>query len=316
MTNPQISVIIPAYNAADTIDRAIKSIIAQSFGDWELIVVDDCSTDDTAGIVGKFSRMDPRIHLCVRASNSGGAFVPRIQGFRMACGQMIAPIDADDTVGPGYLEALMARSRSVEADMVLAAVELVSADGECRPYLPADGIDADKIYSGRDLVKETIEQWRVSGLGLIRRELALKVADMISSTGHPFADEVFTRQLLFEAETVALCNDAVYFYAMNPKSVTHRTDNHTYFQRFDLSHDLLEWCEENYSCDSVEYALFHKQNVLVIVAAIRDRFFLSMTVYREVVRRNMARVDMDVARRLLPAKYYYPLLMFKWMAFC
>ncbi|MDE6118734.1 MAG: glycosyltransferase family 2 protein, partial [Muribaculaceae bacterium] len=105
MTNPQISVIIPAYNAADTIDRAIKSIIAQSFGDWELIVVDDCSTDDTAGIVGKFSRMDPRIHLCVRASNSGGAFVPRIQGFRMACGQMIAPIDADDTVGPGYLEA-------------------------------------------------------------------------------------------------------------------------------------------------------------------------------------------------------------------
>lgn len=316
MTNPQISVIIPAYNAADTIGRTIQSIIDQSFDDWELIVVDDRSTDNTAGIVGKFSQNDSRIRLFVRESNSGGAFVPRMQGVRMARAESIVPIDADDTVGPGYLEALMARGRSAAADLVLAAVELIAADGKCRPYLPADGIDADKIYSGRDLVKETIEQWRVSGLGLMRRELALKVADRIIRPTHPFADEVFTRQLLFEANTVALCNDAVYLYAINPKSVTHRTDNRTYFQRFDLSHDLLEWCEENYSCDSVEYALFHKHNALVVVAAIRDRFFQSMTAYRAVVRRNMARMDMAVVRRLLPAKYYYPLLMFKWMAFC
>lgn len=303
----QVSVIIPAYNAASTIDRTIRSIQTQSFTDWELIVIDDCSADKTAEIVRQLSLSDSRISLHSMPHNSGGAFVPRVHGFRLAQAPMLVPVDADDTVNPDYLSALVSRRNSASADLVLSAVDLVSPDGTSRPYLPAEGIDQNHIYVGRDLVKETIEHWRVSGLGLFDREIAVRVADRIGNTSHPFADEVFTRQLLHAADRVALCGEALYHYAMNPKSVTHRTDNHTYFQRLELSRDLLVWCMENYTSDSVEYALFQKINALSIVAALRDRTIASLLTYRKTIKQNLALVDFSVLKPQLPAKYYYPL---------
>lgn len=90
---PTVSVIIPAYNRADTITRAIKSVLAQTYEDFEIIVVDDGSTDQTCEVVQQIG--DWRIRL-IRHSSNQGAAAARNTGMKAAGGKYIALLDSDD----------------------------------------------------------------------------------------------------------------------------------------------------------------------------------------------------------------------------
>lgn len=98
---PLVSVVIPAFNASRTIERTLRSVMAQTYPNFEVIVVDDGSTDDTAAIVTSLSGLDARIFL-VRKSN-GGVASARNRGIREANGLYIAPLDADDVWLPENL---------------------------------------------------------------------------------------------------------------------------------------------------------------------------------------------------------------------
>lgn len=94
---PMISVILPAYNAADTIAETIQSILDQDFRDWELLVINDGSKDDTVEIVSSFS--DERIRLIHNDENKGLIYTLN-KGIELARGPFIARIDADDIALP------------------------------------------------------------------------------------------------------------------------------------------------------------------------------------------------------------------------
>jgi glycosyltransferase involved in cell wall biosynthesis len=100
-----VSVIIPAFNAAATIDETLHSVRAQSFRDLDIVVVDDGSTDDTATHVLRHRQDDPRVRL-VRQSN-GGVARARNLGIDQALGELIAPVDADDLWHPRKIERQM-----------------------------------------------------------------------------------------------------------------------------------------------------------------------------------------------------------------
>lgn len=93
---PVVSIIVPAYNAEDVVAKTIDSVLAQSFPEWELIVVNDCSTDNTAAIVAQYSLRDARIKLLNLEKNMGAPAGPRNAGVRLAEGQYVAFLDADD----------------------------------------------------------------------------------------------------------------------------------------------------------------------------------------------------------------------------
>ena len=103
---PAVSIITPAWNAAGFIRDTIVSVRAQTFTNWELVVVDDGSTDDTVAIVESYAALDPRIRL-VRQAN-GGPSTARNHGMRVAAGDFFAFLDSDDTWHPGFLEAQLA----------------------------------------------------------------------------------------------------------------------------------------------------------------------------------------------------------------
>jgi glycosyltransferase involved in cell wall biosynthesis len=100
MSKPSISVVIPAFNRATTIRRAIESVQAQHFADFEIIVVDDASTDDTREAV--LGLDEPRMRLVVRSVN-GGASAARNSGIRAAKADLIAFLDSDDAWKPDKL---------------------------------------------------------------------------------------------------------------------------------------------------------------------------------------------------------------------
>jgi glycosyltransferase involved in cell wall biosynthesis len=101
MKGPGFSVIVPAHNEADLVGSAITSVLRQSRADWELIVIDDGSSDDTAEVARRFEREDPRIAVVTTANQ--GLSMARNTGIERARGRLISFLDSDDLLMPTYL---------------------------------------------------------------------------------------------------------------------------------------------------------------------------------------------------------------------
>jgi glycosyltransferase involved in cell wall biosynthesis len=102
MSLPLVSVILPAYNGADTVGDAIRSVLDQEYGRWELIVVDDCSTDRTRDVVRRQS--DSRVRLLEHRRNEGPD-AARFTALQASSGDLVAFLDQDDLFAPGKLAA-------------------------------------------------------------------------------------------------------------------------------------------------------------------------------------------------------------------
>jgi|YelNatPaOPRAMG01_1025707.scaffolds.fasta_scaffold100833_2 glycosyltransferase involved in cell wall biosynthesis len=125
--NPTVSAVIPAYNRAGIVPRAIRSVLAQTYQDWELIVVDNGSDDGTDLAVKAFT--DPRISL-VRHTESRGPAAARNAGIRAARGKFVAFLDSDDEWLPEKLAGdVKAFETSPGAGMVYSGKKLVDEDG-------------------------------------------------------------------------------------------------------------------------------------------------------------------------------------------
>jgi teichuronic acid biosynthesis glycosyltransferase TuaG len=105
--NPTVSVITPAYNAAGLVGQAIRSLQTQTFPDWEMLIVDDCSTDNTVAVIEQFAMSDERIRLLRSPTNAGPASA-RNAALMVAKGRYVAFLDSDDLWLPRKLELQLA----------------------------------------------------------------------------------------------------------------------------------------------------------------------------------------------------------------
>ncbi len=103
MTDKLVSIITPTYNCAKFIGRTIDSVLAQTYTNWEMVIVDDRSTDDTKEIVDAYMAKDPRIKYHILKANSGAA-VARTTAMQLAQGSFMAFLDSDDIWMPNKLE--------------------------------------------------------------------------------------------------------------------------------------------------------------------------------------------------------------------
>jgi teichuronic acid biosynthesis glycosyltransferase TuaG len=107
MKQKLVSIVMPAFNASNTIEKSIESVLNQFYKDWELIVINDGSTDNTGEIVKRFIKKEKRIRLITRKKNIGCALA-RDDGIKASNGRWIAFLDADDLWLPKKLEAQIA----------------------------------------------------------------------------------------------------------------------------------------------------------------------------------------------------------------
>ncbi len=213
-TNPCVTFVMPAYNAAPYIDRAIGSVLAQTRGDWRLIIVNDGSTDATADIARGYARSDARISVFDMPLPSGCAYQPRRRAIEMAGTELVAPLDADDWVAPDYLERLLARLADSQAEAVFPTMYSVKAGekpgekpGEPERFLPCAGFPLyAEALPGRDCVAFTLDGWRMGfNGGLIPRRALLRAQRALGeSAGDVYSDELLTRNLMLDLGRVAV----------------------------------------------------------------------------------------------------------------
>lgn len=148
---PLVSVVMPAYNAAAYIREAIESVLNQTVTDWELIVVDDCSKDDSLQIAQSYADKDPRITVMRNAQNAG---VARTRNRAIECsqGRYIAFLDSDDAWYPEKLQRQTALLEETGADMAYCSYAIAGAESvSVRPdYIVPEQID----YKG--LLRENV----------------------------------------------------------------------------------------------------------------------------------------------------------------
>lgn len=124
-----VSIITPAYRAAAHIGETIRSVQAQDYTDWEMLIVDDCSPDGTADVVARYAAADSRIGLIRRAKN-GGPAAARSAALAMARGRWVAFLDSDDLWLPNKLSAQLAFHRGSGAVLTFTSFRRINAEGD------------------------------------------------------------------------------------------------------------------------------------------------------------------------------------------
>lgn len=162
----RISIIMAAYNAEKTIEQAIYSVLCQTYPDFELLVVNDCSTDKTAALVAAIAEKDDRVRLISNEKN-GGVSYTRKHGLEEARGEWIAILDSDDAWAPEKLEKQIELQEKTNAELLFTGSAFMDADG--RPinwYLHAP---AEVTY--RQLLKQNVLS---NSSALVRKKLYAK----------------------------------------------------------------------------------------------------------------------------------------------
>lgn len=126
--SPLVSVIMPTYNCGKYIAAAVDSVIAQTVTDWEIQIVDDCSTDNTAEVLAPYIEKYPNIHFFCLPAN-GGPNVARTEAIRRANGRYVAFLDSDDLWMPDKLEKQLDFMQRTGADFSCAAYEQMDEQG-------------------------------------------------------------------------------------------------------------------------------------------------------------------------------------------
>ena len=148
---PEVSIITPSYNTARFIKDCIQSVICQSFENWELLIVDDCSKDSSVEIITKFTQEDNRILLIALNENVGAAAARNI-AIQKAKGKYIAFLDSDDIWKKDKLEEQLDFMRTNDFAFTFTAYQPISEDGENMYSV----ISAPKIMTYRSYLRNTI----------------------------------------------------------------------------------------------------------------------------------------------------------------
>jgi glycosyltransferase involved in cell wall biosynthesis len=214
-----ISIVMPAYNTADFIGKAIESVQAQTLKRWELLVVNDGSTDATAQVVERYAQVDPRVqHILI--DNLGSAGKVRNVGLQRAQGRFLAFLDSDDEYLPDALEVLL---KALLADDSTSAVYALQNDmdelgnvlirrGSLDPDLTAYVPSWEDVMMGRTYYN--------FGALLLKRE-ALNEVGLIDSSLRFAEDRQYAIRLRLQASgSVKLLRRATFNYRIRHSSIT------------------------------------------------------------------------------------------------
>ena len=216
---PVISVIVPVYNSELFIDRCLESIIKQTFSDFELILVDDGSTDSSLSICEAYVVKDKRIKLF--SQKNAGQSVARNKGVQESVGEWICFVDSDDCINPFYLEYLYKTAMLYNAKM--AVCQYLEAEEVSKNFFDQGKYSARSfIVSNENILSiahDFPNAYCTVWAKIVKREIVLQ---NMFEEGRIYEDNAIAPRWLFEAKEVAVIDLPLYFYTVNYSSTTNK----------------------------------------------------------------------------------------------
>lgn len=211
-----ISVIMPSYNAGKWIEEAIRHLLNQTFTDFELLVINDGSTDDTLSICERIAEKDPRVRII--SQPNGGLCSARNLGLKNAKGEYYTIIDSDDKILPDALQKLYDAAKESNADIVVGGYETVDFGKQTRVMhkLPRAGFAVNGNLNNENILSLLDQRMLAPTWNkLIRREL---VDFQFDNTYSINEDLLFSVTAFAKAARVEIIPDVVYEYYIRTTS--------------------------------------------------------------------------------------------------
>ena len=216
-----ISIIVPIYKVEKTLRKALDSILAQTFTNYELILVNDGSPDNCPAICEEYAKKDPRIKLINK--ENGGLSSARNAGLAIAEGKYTIFIDSDDYVDAEGLDKLYATAINENADITIC--DLYQEDEYSRKYLQQKPTSLESEQILKDLFHH-IGGFTVNKL--IRRSLYTELGISYPNNIYGCEDQYVMAQFFKHELKIAYCPIAFYHYMYNGNSLSRHYDNKTY----------------------------------------------------------------------------------------
>lgn len=213
--SPKISIVVPVYNVQAYVGPCLDSILAQTFSDFQVICVEDCSTDGSLGILQEYAVKDARICI-VRHTRNSGLSAARNTGIDEAKGEWVLFVDSDDVISKTLCERTLAAAQEVDADVVFYGHKAFK-DGVLPQLTPP--IVKPTLVDRATLLARQAFAW----IKLIRRQLLIEKFIRFP-VGLCFEDVPVHWRLAIESSKPALLDEAHVGYRQRSGSITYRKD--------------------------------------------------------------------------------------------
>lgn len=258
MTNkaPFLSIVVPVYNVEEYLERCFDSVIAQTFTDWEMVIVDDCSPDNSQQIIKRYQADDTRIRCIINEKNRGlgGA---RNVGISNCKGEYILFIDSDDFISDEYaLEQLCSMASKKDLDVVDTSYRVLK-DGVEVDRLPKKfNALNDKIYTGAEYMEYIQILPIVAWNKLYKRSFLLE--NNILFKERKYEDICFTLEVMFKAKKVQNTSVTFYNYIIREGSImTSKVSKSSIDDAMALCYDLQSLYESSENNTQIEKSFFY-----------------------------------------------------------
>lgn len=208
---PAISIIVPVYNSQTYLKECVESVLTQSFSEWELILVDDGSTDGSNDICKRFASTDHRIRVITKPN--GGLSSARNAGLDIAKGKYMFFLDADDELYPYSLSHLYEIAEANNADITIGRAAYTETKPDCKPTN-----STITLASPRELCIDILYQKPGTDNSACWRLFHHSLFDNLRFYNGWYEDLEIFHKLLMNADTVAVTDCVVYFYRKHTES--------------------------------------------------------------------------------------------------
>lgn len=217
----RISIIVPVFNASGYLKRCIESFFAQTLKEWELVIVDDGSSDDTLKIASNYNRIDKRVKVVSYGSNKGPMYA-RVYGCSIASGEFITFCDGDDSLPDYALELLYNTAKKENVDIVVGQFLQVFEDGTVSsfPIKASLNYGTDNVSFLKSILRFEMPQ---GVCGKLFRRSIVDIETIVFEKATMGEDAGILFQYVDRIESAHILDDVVYNYFQNSGSSTHTT---------------------------------------------------------------------------------------------
>lgn len=262
-SNPLVSIIVPVFNSAGTLERCVNSIITQTYKNFELLLIDDGSTDCSAKLCDQFCSLDKRIK-CFHKPN-GGVSSARQLGIENAKGEFWIHVDSDDWIENTMLYELIEESKRTSADIVMCDFYNENSAGSDKEVLDISSLSKDLIL--KQLICQEIP-------GALWNKLVHRHCYLDTKVNFPlgldFGEDTLTSILLVKnSNKIAYVSNALYHYDNLDfgNSLTHLSNAKAVHDRIKLIKIFPEYIDINESANKNAYYLYSGKMAYDVVAA-------------------------------------------------
>lgn len=236
---PEISVIVPIYKVEKYIDRCVESILAQSFADFELILVDDGSPDACPQICDEYAKKDSRIKVVHK--QNGGLSDARNAGIDVAEGEWLAFIDSDDYVHEDYLKLLY--NSAIENGADLAICDFVRVNDDEEVIEDEHGFDGLVTEDKNAMFEYMYSNWRIRPAWnkLYKKEI---FSELRFEFGKIHEDEFAIHHVLYNCHKAVVVSDGLYYYRVRQNSIMTTESPKSTLDGLEAIIEQYEFCAE------------------------------------------------------------------------